>query len=149
MLPQAIGAGLIVALLFGELFGITAGGMVVPGYIALTLIRPTRVAGTIIVAIIVFALVRLLGRYVLLYGRRRFAVTILLGFFLGLGLEQFLRSDITGTHAEFRAVGFIIPGLLAEWIDRQGVAVTVAGLIAVAVLTRLTLIAIFGSQVRI
>lgn len=149
MLPQAVGTGLVVALIFGELFGITAGGMVVPGYIALALIAPTRVAGTIAVGILVYLLVRLLSRFTLLYGRRRFAVTILLGFFLGLGLENILRADITGTHAEFRAIGFIIPGLIAEWMDHQGVTVTVAGLITVAVLTRLILVAVFGSEVRI
>lgn len=149
MLPQAVGTGLVVALIFGELFGITAGGMVVPGYIALALIAPTRVAGTIAVGILVYLLVRLLSRFTLLYGRRRFAVTILLGFFLGLALENLLRADITGTHAEFRAIGFIIPGLIAEWMDHQGVTVTVAGLITVAVLTRLILVAVFGSEVRI
>ena len=149
MLPQAVGTGLVVALVFGELFGITAGGMVVPGYVALALIAPTRVAGTIAVGILVFLLVKLLSRFTLLYGRRRFAVTILLGFFLGLALENLLRADITGTHAEFRAVGFIIPGLIAEWMDHQGVTVTVAGLITVAVLTRLILVAVFGSEVRI
>ena len=149
MLPQAVGTGLVVGLIFGELFGITAGGMVVPGYIALALIRPTRVVGTIAVAILVFLLVRLLSRVSLLYGRRRFAVTILLGFFLGLALEKLLRADITGSNAEFRAVGFIIPGLIAEWMDHQGVIVTIAGLITVAVLTRLILIAVFGSAVRV
>jgi len=149
MLPQAVGAGLVVGLVFGELFGITAGGMVVPGYIALALIRPTRVAGTVAVGILVFLLVKLLSRFTLLYGRRRFAITILLGFFLGLALENVLRTDITGTYAEFRAIGFIIPGLIAEWMDHQGVIVTIAGLITVAVLTRLILIAIFGSQMRV
>ena len=149
MLPQAIGTGLVVGLIFGELFGITAGGMVVPGYIALALISPTRVAGTIAVGTLVFLLVRLLSRFSLLYGRRRFAVTILLGFFLGLALEKLLRADITGTHAEFRAIGFIIPGLIAEWMDHQGVTVTIAGLITVSVLTRFILIAVFGSEVRI
>lgn len=149
LLPEAVGTGLVVGLIFGELFGITAGGMVVPGYIALSLIRPTRVAGTVGVAILVFLSVKLLSRFSLLYGRRRFAITILLGFFMGLALEHFLRADITGTHAEFRAVGFIIPGLLAGWMDHQGVTVTIAGLITVAVLTRLIMIAIFGSEIRI
>lgn len=149
MLPEAVGTGLIVGLIFGELFGITAGGMVVPGYIALTLIGPTRVAGTVAVGILVFLLVRLLSRFTLLYGRRRFAVTILLGFFLGLALENLLRADITGAHAEFRAVGFIIPGLIAEWMDHQGVTVTVAGLIIVAVITRLILLTVFGSAIRV
>ena len=149
MLPQAVGTGLLVSLFFGEMFGITAGGMVVPGYIALQLVGPTRVLGTIAVALVVLFLIRTADKFTLLYGRRRFVLTILLGFFLGLALEELLRTDITGTHVEFRAIGFVIPGLLAQWMDHQGVTVTLAGLMVVAVITRFVLIAVFGSEVRI
>ena len=149
LLQEAIGTGLVASLIFGELFGITAGGMVVPGYIALLLIRPYRVVGTIAVALLTFGCVRLLGRTTLLYGRRRFVVTVLTGFFLSLALENVLRSDVTGSHAELRAIGFIIPGLLAEWMDKQGPSVTVAGLICVAVVTRLAMVVVFGSDIRV
>jgi poly-gamma-glutamate biosynthesis protein PgsC/CapC len=149
LLQEAIGTGLIAGLLFGELFAITPGGMVVPGYIALMLIHPYRVVGTIAIALLTFICVRLLGRTMLLYGRRRFAVTVLLGFFLSLALEQFLQSDITGSHTELRAIGFIIPGLLAEWMDHQGPGVTVAGLVIVAVITRLGMVMVFGSDIRV
>ncbi len=149
LLQEAIGTGLVAGLLFGELFSITPGGMVVPGYVALMLIRPYRVLGTLVIALLTFLGVRLLSRGTLLYGRRRFVVTVLLGFFLSLGIEQFLQSDITGSHTEFRAVGFIIPGLIAEWMDHQGPSVTVAGLLVVAVVTRLAMIVIFGSEIRV
>ncbi len=149
LLQEAIGTGLVAGLIFGELFAITPGGMVVPGYVALMLIRPYRVLGTLAIALLTFLCVRLLGRGTLLYGRRRFVVTVLLGFFLSLGLEQLVQSDITGSHTEFRAVGFIIPGLIAEWMDHQGPSVTVAGLLVVAVVTRLAMIAVFGSDIRV
>lgn len=149
LLQEAIGTGLVAGLLFGELFSITPGGMVVPGYVALMLIRPYRVLGTLAIALLTFLGVRLLSRGTLLYGRRRFVVTVLLGFFLSLGIEQFLQSDITGSHTEFRAVGFIIPGLIAEWMDHQGPSVTVAGLLVVAVVTRLAMIVVFGSEIRV
>ena len=149
LLQEAIGTGLVAGLLFGELYAITPGGMVVPGYVALMLIRPYRVLGTLAIALLTFLCVRLLGRGTLLYGRRRFVVTVLLGFFMSLALEQFLRSDITGSHTEFRAVGFIIPGLIAEWMDHQGPSVTIAGLLVVAVATRLAMLVIFGSDIRV
>ena len=149
LLQEAIGTGLVAGLIFGELFAITPGGMVVPGYVALLLIRPYRVLGTIAVAMLTFLLVRLLGRTTLLYGRRRFVVTVLLGFFLSLALEQFLRNDITGSHTELRAIGFIIPGLLAEWMDKQGPSVTIAGLVCVSVVTRLAMVMVFGSDIRV
>ncbi len=149
LLQEAIGTGLVAALIFGELFAIRPGGMVVPGYIALMLIRPYRVIGTLAIALLTFLAVRLLGRAALLYGGRRFVVTVLLGFFLSLALEHVLRSDITGSSTEFRAVGFIIPGLIAQWMDHQGPSVTIAGLLTVAVVTRLAMIAIFGSDIRV
>ncbi len=149
LLQEAIGTGLVAGLIFGELFAITPGGMVVPGYVALILIRPSRVVGTLAIALLTFVSVRLLGRATLLYGRRRFVVTVLLGFFLSLALEQILQSDITGSRTEFRAVGFIIPGLIAEWMDHQGPSVTIAGLLCVAVVTRLAMITIFGSDIRV
>lgn len=147
LLPEAIGTGLLVGLFFGQLFGITPGGMVVPGYIALQLAHPIRVVGTLGFALAVLLLVRCADRFTLLYGRRRFALIVILGFFLGLALEKFLRTDITGAHAEFRTIGFIVPGLIAQWMDQQGVIVTLAGLLIVSVITRLVLIAIFGSEV--
>ena len=149
LLQEAIGTGLVAALIFGELFAIRPGGMVVPGYVALMLIHPYRVLGTLAIALLTFVSVRFLGRVTLLYGGRRFVVTILLGFFLSLALEHFLRSDITGSHTEFRAIGFIIPGLIAEWMDHQGPDVTIAGLLAVAVVTRLAMVAVFGSDIRV
>ena len=40
ILTASIGIGLVVSLMFSEMFGLAAGGMVVPGYIALYLNRP-------------------------------------------------------------------------------------------------------------
>ncbi|HEX2223230.1 MAG TPA: poly-gamma-glutamate biosynthesis protein PgsC/CapC, partial [Thermoanaerobaculia bacterium] len=41
---------------------------------------------------------------------------------------------------ELRVIGYIIPGLLAIWIDRQGLVETVSILLTAAVVVRLTLI---------
>ena len=43
---SSIAVGLVVSLLFAELFGLAAGGMVVPGYLALSLDRPADIAFT-------------------------------------------------------------------------------------------------------
>ena len=43
LLPLSIGIGLVVSLLFSEVFGLAAGGMVVHGYIALHLAHPVQV----------------------------------------------------------------------------------------------------------
>ena len=40
MIYQSIGLGLVVSLVFSEILGLAAGGLVVPGYIALYLDQP-------------------------------------------------------------------------------------------------------------
>ena len=50
MVEQAIGLGLVVSLIFSETLGLAAGGMVVPGYLALMIHEPLRTAGTVVCA---------------------------------------------------------------------------------------------------
>lgn len=144
IIEQAIAIGLVIALLFGELFGVTPG-MVVPGYVGLQVSSPERVAGTILVALGVVVIVRTASRFTLLHGRRRFLVMIIVGFAMGIAFRQFLQTDIAGTYPQFQVVGIIVPGILAHWMDRQGLLVTSASLVVSAVLVRLLLIAVFGS----
>ena len=54
----AIAIGLIVSLLFTEAFGLSAGGMIVPGYFALSLNQPLAVVLTLLAAGCTFGLVR-------------------------------------------------------------------------------------------
>jgi poly-gamma-glutamate biosynthesis protein PgsC/CapC len=143
LLPEAIGVGLVVILAFGELFGLTAGGMVVPGYLALQIDNPLRVGGTLAIAGLVFLLVRGANRLTLLYGRRRFVVTIIVGFLLGLIAEQLLDMELGAGDA--RSIGFILPGLLAHTMESQGLVVTLSGLVSVTVATRLIMMAAFGT----
>ena len=44
---EAIGLGLLISLFFSETLGLAAGGMVVPGYVALMLHHPLRILGTV------------------------------------------------------------------------------------------------------
>ena len=53
----AIGIGMVLSLFLTETLGVTAGGIIVPGYIALYLHDPIRVIGTFIVSLIVFGIV--------------------------------------------------------------------------------------------
>lgn len=144
IVEQAVALGLVIGLVFGELFGVTPG-MVVPGYVGLQVGSPERVAGTILVALMVVGIVRGVSRFTLLHGRRRFMMMVIVGFALGIGFQQLLTTDVAGTHPEFRVVGVVVPGILAHWMDRQGLIVTSASLVVAAILVRLLLIAVFGS----
>src|SRR5207245_9439337 len=83
MVETAIGLGLVISLIFSETLGLAAGGMVVPGYLALMIHEPLRIAGTLAVSLLTLGTLQLLLRLPLLYGRRRIVVSVLLGFIYG------------------------------------------------------------------
>ncbi len=158
MIPIAIGLGLAMSLIFTEAFGLAAGGMVVPGYIALALAEPWRIVGTVAAAIVTFLTVRLMGRFMLLYGRRHLVMVILVGFVFGhltgrlLGQVDSVSLFGGGIAAwlrlpeamSFKAIGYIIPGLIAYWMERQGALQTLMSMFMAAALVRLVLMAVTG-----
>lgn len=149
-LPVAVGVGLAVSLLFSEMFGLAAGGMVVPGYVAVHLNRPLDVALTLAAGFATFAIVRLLSVTMIVYGRRRTVLMILVGYLIGMLVRMTPAIDsvaaISATDAvEVSVVGYIIPGLIGIWIDRQGAWETCSVLLTAAVTVRLILI-LFGLE---
>jgi len=140
LLALSVGIGLAVSLLFTEMFGIAAGGMIVPGYLALNLTRPVDVALTVGGGVVTFAIVHTLSSFMILYGRRRTVLMIIVGYLISM-----LVRWVTGNYAhmqgtELQVIGFIIPGLIAIWLDRQGMAETLAALITASVVVRLILV---------
>ena len=55
-----IGIGMLLSLILTETLGVTAGGVIVPGYIALYLNQPYKIIVTLIVALIVLLIIRVL-----------------------------------------------------------------------------------------
>ena len=145
---QSIGLGLIVSVVFSETLGLAAGGMVVPGYMALMIHAPLRIAGTILVSLLTFYSIKLLSNYMFIYGRRRTVLVILIGFLLGWASRNFFMFQLpNGSSIEFQSVGYIIPGLIANWMERQGVIQTLSTMIVAAVVVRLLLMIFTGGQV--
>jgi poly-gamma-glutamate biosynthesis protein PgsC/CapC len=144
LIAEAIGLGLVASLLFTEAVGFAAGGFVVPGYIALYLGEPMRILGTVLAALAAYACVRLGARFLLIYGRRSLVLAVLLGFIFG-GLTSRVPSfQLVTMQGALTAIGYIIPGLLAYWMSRQGVVRTLAAMLVAAVLVRLALIVMHG-----
>ena len=166
LLALAIGVGLLITLLVTEAFGIAAGGLVVPGYMALKLMQPVNLGITIFVALVTFAIVRVLSSFMVIYGRRMTGLTILTAYLLGALLEltigggvainlapsnpamladtavDSLNQSYEPVFVELGVIGYIIPGLIALWFHRQGVLQTLSALAITSVLVRLTLIVI-------
>jgi poly-gamma-glutamate biosynthesis protein PgsC/CapC len=145
---QSVGLGLVVSLVFSETLGLAAGGMVVPGYMALMIHDPGRIAGTILVSLVTYFSIRLLSNFMFIYGRRRTVVIIIIGFLFGWISREFLMIGLPdGQTLEFQAIGYIIPGLIANWMERQGILETLTTMIVAAVVVRLLLMIFMGGRV--
>ena len=135
----SLAIGLLVSLAITEVFGMTAGGMIVPGYFALSVGRPLDLLVTLFVALATFGVIRFLGQHMIVYGRRRIVLALLFGFLIGAAVRT-VHSFSCPEANYFCVIGFIIPGLIALWFDRQGVMGTLGSLTTCTVLVRLSLI---------
>ena len=116
---EIVTAGVIVSLIFIELTGISPAGLIVPGYLALSLQTPGRIVYTLAVSLLAWGGARLLGNWMILYGRRRFAVLVILSFFLDLAITRLglLAYD---------------PGIIAaQEMEKQGIVKSLAALAVV------------------
>ena len=145
MVEISIGLGIILSLVLSEALGVTAGGIIVPGYIALFLHQPIQVVSTFTVAVIVLIIIKLLSRVMFLYGKRRIVLALILGFFFGY-LSRIIYIDTVNINS-VAVIGNIIPGLIANWMDRQGVIRTLSVVLLTAVIVKLMVMIIFGGAI--
>ena len=140
MIEVSIGLGIVLSLILSETLGVTAGGIIVPGYVSLYLHQPYQVASTFLVALIVWTIIQILGKYIFLYGKRRIVLALILGFFFGYISRNliFIQSDFGSVEV----IGNIIPGLIANWMDRQGVVRTLSVVLLTAVIVKLSVMLI-------
>ncbi len=145
MIEISIGLGIILSLVLSEALGVTAGGIIVPGYISLFLDQPVQVVSTFLVAILVWMIIKGLSKIMFLYGKRRIVLALILGFLFGY-LSRTIYVD-TESIKSVAVIGNIIPGLIANWMDRQGVVRTVSVVLLTAVIVKLLVIILFGGTI--
>ncbi|MBR0521309.1 MAG: hypothetical protein IJJ95_08260, partial [Spirochaetales bacterium] len=78
MLHKAIGISIILGFLFSEFLGIATGGLVSAGYMAFFMATPARIISTLVLSMAIYFLTILLQKFIIIYGRRRFMVVVLL-----------------------------------------------------------------------
>ena len=132
-----IGIGMVLSLFLTETLGVTAGGIIVPGYIAMNLDDPYRIIITFSISIIVYLIIKFLSKFILIYGKRRLVLALLLGFLLGYftRYENNIINNLMGI--DLIVIGNIIPGLIANWMDRQGIVRTICTVLITSGVTKL------------
>jgi len=147
VIEAAVGLGVIISLIFSEMLGASAGGIVVPGYIALYLDKPLQILGTLIVSLATWGIIRVIGSFTLLFGKRRMVLSILVGFILGWATRNLIFHNVTIYDLQMQSIGYIVPGLIANWFERQGFLKTLSTMTIAAVLVRLIIMVIFVGEV--
>lgn len=132
--------GVVLSLIFAEKFGINPAGLVVPGYLALIFDQPIMLLSVLIISCLTYFIVSNgISKWVILYGRRKFAAMILTGmvikfiFDLLYPLTPFEMVEVSG-------IGVVIPGIIANTIQKQGVIITLS---TTMLLTCITYIILF------
>ncbi len=139
MAAVSIVVSIVLGFLFGEATGWLSGGLVAPGYLALYVDQPLRILMTWIAAMLALLVVKLLSSVTILFGRRRFMAFILAGILAGALLDALTGWLFVGTP-EMRAIGYVVPGLIANDSWKQGPWKTLLASAVITLATRAVLI---------
>nr|BAB40949.1 ywtA [Bacillus subtilis] len=116
--------GVLLSLIFAEKTGIVPAGLVVPGYLGLVFNQPVFILLVLLVSLLIYVIVKYgLSKFMILYGRRKFAAMLITGIVLKIAFD-FLYPIVPFEIAEFRGIGIIVPGLIANTIQKQGLTIT-------------------------
>lgn len=117
--------GILLSILFYEVSELSPGGLIVPGYFALFSSDYKRIVMTILVAFFVLVVVKVLEKYLIIYGRRRFAIYIIITFLLKRFIGELDFEILIGGEI----IGLLIPAILAQDLDRNGIKKTLPALL--------------------
>jgi poly-gamma-glutamate biosynthesis protein PgsC/CapC len=135
LLPAVIAGVLVGIWLFAGL-GIRSGGFVTGAYLALVGNRPLDIIFAVAAAIVTYLVVRqLLMRHLLIFGRRKLSAMILVGAIVAWTAELGITALTGGAYEPWRGftvVTLIVPALLANDMQRQGIERTLWGAAIVA-----------------
>lgn len=127
--------GLVFSLVCYLVTNLSPGGMITPPWLALLLIEDSRRAVIVAAVIaITIAVMRVVQKLVILYGKRLFATVVLVAVFFQVTVSLFL-IDLFPTLFATTTLGFIVPGLVAYQLIRQPVVPTVIALGTVTLMT--------------
>lgn len=134
----AVIIGTVLSLLLEEIAGISCGGIVVPGYLAMVCDDIPTILIVFIISLICYLVVNFgLSKVMILYGKRKFAVTILIALILNIILKLIfpVLTAVPFEAITFRGIGAITPALLANTYGRQGIRYTIPACIVVTGVT--------------
>jgi poly-gamma-glutamate biosynthesis protein PgsC/CapC len=124
--------GIVVSTIIYKRTGLTLGGVIVCGYLALFVGQPLHIVVTLMMAYITYQIVyKILQKRYMLNGRSLFEVEILVGLVLQvlwltiINLFGLINIDL----AILYGIGFVLPGVISHDMGRQGPKNTVGSIL--------------------
>lgn len=120
----AIVLGVIVGTLIYQRTGLTLGGVIIPGFFALSFPHPLHLVSTLLISVLTYLLIhKVLLQRKIFYGRQLMEIEVLVGLCLQIiwTLIMTALGQYSDTFALFIGVGMVLPGIIAHDMARQGV----------------------------
>lgn len=128
MFQVSVVLSVVLGLLSSEFLGLATGGLISAGHLALYFTQPVRLGSTMAMSVLIYLLVLLLDRCIFLYGRRRFTLCVILSVLGSWAVQKVLVSGLPMSF-DMRIIGYIVPGLIANDMLKQGVFKTLAAVL--------------------
>jgi poly-gamma-glutamate biosynthesis protein PgsC/CapC len=143
--PEIAAIGIALGLMFSLVCYLTTnlspGGMITPGWLALTLVEDLQRAAMVVgVTVLTYVSVLMLQKVVILYGKRLFSAVVLTGVILQATVMIVLQLEFPLMYAN-QTLGFIVPGLIAYQLIRQPKGATLLATGSVSLLAYVVLTA--------
>ena len=124
--------GIVVSTIIYKRSGLTLGGVIVCGYLALFINQPLHIIVTLVIAYLTYQIVyKLLQKRFMLNGRKLFEIEILVGlvfqvlWIVVIRLFRTTTADLTFLYG----IGFVLPGVIAHDMGRQGARNTIGSIL--------------------
>ena len=122
-----IAIGILLGMFYFRQTGESPGGIITPGLVAMRFSNPQALCLSLGAALLLGVALRLFFRRFPVYGRQRVAFAML----CALAVRLSLPGEWGGEG--FPWLGWVVPGLVAADVERQGIAATFSGLASVSV----------------
>jgi len=123
--------GILLGMLYYHKTGWACGGIITPGVIAIYIGDPDKVLVSIAAGLATWIVLEILVRFSGLYGRQRLAAAMLIALAL--------RYPLVSVWGETSLwLGWVVPGLIGADMQRQGMVITLAAVVAVSVVTAMS-----------
>ena len=122
-----IAIGILLGMFYFRQTGESPGGIITPGLVAMRFSNPQALCLSLGAALLLGVALRLFFRRFSVYGRQRVAFAML----CALAVRLALPGEWGGEG--FPWLGWVVPGLVAADVERQGIAATFSGLASVSV----------------